>query len=149
MSFISLPMGKRYKKPEKVKLKNFPAGYIGNFYRNLVDNIDDFLGSDFYGKIANNRDIPSEDVQKYILATSDFAKGMQTDINNYITKDRINNASFRRKLDPIKKNILRKQNPLELVFQDISTFDVENPIFGSLLRESILKNLLMILPKMH
>ena len=74
---------------------------------------------------------------------------MQTDINNDITKDRINNASFRRKLDPIKKNILRKQNPLELVFQDISTFDVENPIFGSLLRESILKNLLMILPKMH
>ena len=78
-----------------------------------------------------------------------FAEGMQTDINNYITKDRINNASFRRKLDPIKKNILRKQNPLELVFQDISTFDVENPIFGSLLRESILKKLLMILPKMH
>ena len=78
-----------------------------------------------------------------------FAKGMQTDINNYITKDRINNASFRRKLDPIKKKILRKQNPLELVFQDISTFDVENPIFGSLLRESILKKLLMILPKMH
>ena len=74
---------------------------------------------------------------------------MQTDINNYITKDRINNASFRRKLDPIKKNILRKQTPLELVFQDISTFDVENPIFGSLLRESILKKLLMILPKMH
>ena len=74
---------------------------------------------------------------------------MQTDINNYITKDRINNASFRRKLDPIKKNILRKQNPLELVFQDISTFDVENPIFGSLLRESILKKLLIILPKMH
>ena len=74
---------------------------------------------------------------------------MQTDINNYITKDRNNNASFRRKLDPIKKNILRKQNPLELVFQDISTFDVENPIFGSLLRESILKKLLMILPKMH
>ena len=62
MSFISLPMGKRYKKPEKVKLKNFPAGYIENFYRNLADNIDDFLGSDFYGKIANNRDIPSEDV---------------------------------------------------------------------------------------
>ena len=74
---------------------------------------------------------------------------MQTDINNYITKDRINNASLRRKLDPIKNNILRKQNPLELVFQDISTFDVENPIFGSLLRESILKKLLMILPKMH
>ena len=49
--------------------------------------------------------MPPEDVQKYILATSDFTKGMQTDINHYVTRDRINNASFRQKLDPISKNI--------------------------------------------
>ena len=30
---------------------------------------------------------------------------------------------------------MRRQNPLELVFEDISTFDAENPIIGSLLRE--------------
>ena len=43
---------------------------------------------------------------------------------------------FRQKLDPRKKNILRRQNPLELVFEDISTFDAEKPIIvGSLLRE--------------
>ena len=59
---------------------------------------------------------------------SDFAKGMQTDINNYATRDRTNNASFSQKLDPIKKNILRRQNPLELVFEDISTFSAKNPI---------------------
>ena len=53
-----------------------------------------FLGSDFYGRITNDADVPS-DVQKYILATSDFAKGMQMDINHYITKDRLNNTSFR------------------------------------------------------
>ena len=52
-----------------------------------------------------------------------------------MTRDRINNASFRQKLDPISKNILWRQNPLELVFEDISTFDAENPIIGSLLRE--------------
>ena len=60
---------------------------------------------------------------------------MQTDINNYVTRERINNASFRQKLDPIKKNILTRQNPFELVFGDISTFHAENPIYGSLLRE--------------
>ena len=59
---------------------------------------------------------------------SDIAKGMQTDINNYATRDRTNNASFSQKLDPIKKNILRRQNPLELVFEDISTLSAENPI---------------------
>ena len=135
MSFISLPTGKLYKKSEKKKLKNFPAGYVGKFYRNLVDNVDTFLGSDFYGRIANDGEIPSKDVQKYILATSDFAKGIQTDINHHITRDRINNSSFRQKLDPISKNILRRQNSLGLVFEDVPTFDAEKPIVGSLLRE--------------
>ena len=135
MSFILLPGGTLYKKPEKKKIKNFPAGYIGKFYRKLGDNVDNFLRSEFYGRIANDAEIPSEDVQKYILTTSDFAKGMQTDINHYIARDRINSESFRQKLDPISKNILRRQNPIELVFENILTFDVENPIVGSLLKE--------------
>ena len=71
MSFISLPTGKLYKKRETAKLKNVSAGYVGRFYRNLADNVDNFLGSDFYGQITNDYNIPSEDVQKYILATSD------------------------------------------------------------------------------
>ena len=55
--------------------------------------------------------------------------------NDMVILDRINNASFRQKLDPISKSILRRQNSLELVSEDISTFDAENPIVGSLLRE--------------
>ena len=128
-------MGTLYKKPEKKKLKYFPAGYVGKYYINLADNVDNFLGSKFYGRVANDAEIPSNDLQKYILATGDFAKGMQTDINHHVTKDRINNASFRQKLEPISKNILRRQNLLELVFEDISTFDAENPTVGSLLKE--------------
>ena len=120
-------------------LKNFPAGYVGSFYRNLADNVDNFIGSDFYSRITTDADIPREDVQKCILATSDFAKSIQMDINHYVTRDRINDASFRQKLDPISKNILRGQNPLELVFEDTSTFDAENSIVGSLLREIDIK----------
>ena len=56
------------KETEKKKLKNFPAGYLDQFYRNLVDNVDTFLGSDFCGRIANDANIPSEDMQKYLLA---------------------------------------------------------------------------------
>ena len=116
-------------------MKNFPAGYVGRFYRKPDDGVDNFLVSDVYGRITNDYEMPSADVQKYILATSDFEKGMQTDIKHYVTKDRINNASFRQNLDPISKNILRRQNPLELFFEDISTFDAENPIVRSLLKE--------------
>ena len=135
--FFLLPTNKLYKKENTKRLKNVPAGYVGSFYRNLVDRVD--TSSDFYSSIANDANIPKEDVQKYILATSDFAKSMQTDINHYVTKDRINDASFRQKLDPISKNILRRQNPLELVFEGISTFDAQNPIVGSLLREVDIK----------
>ena len=135
--FYLLPTNNLYKKEDTRQLKNFPAGYVGSFYRNLADNID--IGSDFYSRITADANIPREDVQKYILATSDFAKSIQTDINHYVTWDRINDASFRQKLDPISKNILRRQNPLKLVFEDISTFDAENLIVGSPLREIDLK----------
>ena len=133
--FVSLPTGKLYKKTAKRKLKNFPAGCLGKFYKNLADNVESFLRSDFYGGIANDANRPSQDVQKYLFATSDFSKGMQDNSNHYVTRDIINNASFRQKLDPIAKNILRRQNPLELVFQDISTIDAENLIVGLLLQE--------------
>ena len=131
--FYSLPTGKLHKKEKTRRLTKFPAGYVGSFYRNLADNIDNFLGSDFYGRIVNVN-IPSEDLQKYLLATSDFARGIQNDINHYVTRDRINDTSFRQKLDPTSKNTLRRQNPLELVFEDVSTFDAENPIIESLIR---------------
>ena len=116
-------------------MKNFPAGYVGSFYRSLADNVDNFVGSDFYSWITKDSDLPEDDVQKCILAMSDVTKSIQTDINHYLTRDRINDASLRQKLHPISKNTLRRQNPLELVFEDVSTCDAENPIVGSLLRE--------------
>ena len=116
MSFISLPTGRSHKKTETKKLKSFPAGYVGRFYRDLADVVDSAARSDFYWRIVYDVDIPSEIVQKYLLATTDFAKGMQDNINLYVTCDRLNNASFRQKLDPISKNIFRTKNPLELVF---------------------------------
>ena len=103
----------------------------------MADYVD--TSSDFFAQISNDAKIPREDVQKYLLATPNFAKSIQTDINHYVTRDRINNASFRQKLDPISKNILRRQKPLELVFEDLSTFDAENLIVGSLLREIDIK----------
>ena len=101
----------------------------------MADNVDTFSGSDFYGRITSDANLPSEDVKKYLLATSDFFKGVQNDINLYVTRDRINSASLRQKLDPIAKNIIRRQNPFELVSEDVNTFDAKNPIVSSLLRE--------------
>ena len=128
--FYLLPNNKLYKKENTKRLKNFPAGYVGNFYRNLSDRVDN-VQSNFLSAISNDASIPKDDVQKYLLTTSDFAKSIQTDINHYVTtRGRINNASFRQKLDPISRNIVQRQNPLELFFRDISTFDVEIPLLA-------------------
>ena len=54
IGFYSLPTGKLHKNTKQRRMKNFPAGYVGSFYRNLTENIDNFLGSDFYGQIAND-----------------------------------------------------------------------------------------------
>ena len=53
----------------------------------------------------------------------------------YVTHDRLNNASFRQKLDAISKNIFITQDLLELVFQDTSIFDAQNPVIRSLLKK--------------
>ena len=116
---MSLLTGKLHEEKKTENLKIFTAGYVGKF-RNLAGNIDGAVGSDFYSRITNDVDIPSSDIQKYLLATSDFSKGMQNEINHYLTRNRLNNA----KLDPIAKNIFRCQNPFELVFEDILTFNL-------------------------
>ena len=53
----------------------------------------------------------------------------------HVTCGKHNEASFRGKLDPIKKDVWRKQNSLELLFKDVSNFDGHNPVIGSLFRE--------------
>ena len=112
-------------------MKKLPAGLVGLFCSNLADNIDKLLGSEFNGRIANDADIPSKDVQKNIFATSDFAKGMQTDINHYVTKDRINSASFRQKVWSNKQEYYKKAKSTWTFFEDISTCHAENPFVGS------------------
>ena len=53
----------------------------------------------------------------------------------YVTNIRLNEASFRRRLDPISKNIIRKKNPRELLYKDAKHFDAQNPVIGSLIKE--------------
>ena len=86
-------------------------GCVGRFYRNLAQNADSAVCPEFYGRKAADTNIAAEDVQKYLLATSDFGKGTQNNINLYVKWDRLNNASFRQKLDRIEKNIFGRQNP--------------------------------------
>ena len=114
--FICCLLENSTRKPNNSRLKNLPAGYVGSFYRNLADNVDHFLGSDFYRRIANDSDIPSEDVQKYILATSDFAKGRQTDINHYVEDEVLEQIKEEYNFDEIKNAFDEGTVPQQLDF---------------------------------
>ena len=56
--------------------------------------------------------------------------------NNYVTRDRTNNASFSQKLDPIKNNILRSSKPTWTCIRGYINFQCrKSDSVGSLLRE--------------
>ena len=64
-----------------------------------------------------------------------LAKKYSQTIDLYVTKGTLSETSFRRKLDPIAKNVIRNKNLLELVFKGVSKFDAQNPVIGSFIRE--------------
>ena len=70
-----------------------------------------------------------------MLGTNEYANDIQSDIDLFVTRGRINEASIRHKLDPIEKSVRGTENPLALLFKDVATFDTQNPIVESLLRE--------------
>ena len=70
-----------------------------------------------------------------MLGTSDYARGIQSDIDLYVTRGIHNQAGFRSKLDPIEKSVWRTENTLALLFRDVPNFDAQNSVIGSLLRE--------------
>ena len=93
----------------------------------------------------------SSGVKNYLLASRELGKHMQGNIDMYITKDRLNKVSFLRQLDPMFKSLLCRQNPLELVFNTISTFDGQDQITGNFtlpnLNNKILYHLMLQIKK--
>ena len=79
---------------------------MGKFYRNLAGDIDGAVGSNYYSRIANDVEIPSSDLQKYLLATSNFSNRIQNNSNHYVMRDKLNNASLTQ--NPIVGSLLRK-----------------------------------------
>ena len=53
----------------------------------------------------------------------------------YVTNNRLKKVSFRRRLNPISKSIIRNNNPIELLFKDVKHFEAQNPVIGSLIKE--------------
>ena len=135
MSYYSLPRVRLHKKDEIKKLNNLTANYCRYLYKDRANDVDVDLRSTITSKILAEGQPLTDDIKNFLLGTSDYAGGIQSDIDFYVTRGRHNQASFRGKLDPIEKSVWRTESPLALFFKDEVHFDVQNPVIGSLLRE--------------
>ena len=71
-------------------------------------------------------------MEKFLLATSDFGEEIQGELDLYVTNNRLNEATFRRRLDPIPKKHYKKQKSNRTF---VEHFDAQNPVIGSLIKE--------------
>ena len=131
--FIYLPCAKIHKKDPTKKLNNFPTNFVESFYKDWLGGIDFSEDTDFQQSIVNKT--PSEDVKKFLLTTSDFGNEIQGELNLYRMDGTLNSAIFRRKLDPISKNVIRNESPIEFLFKNLKHFDAQNPVIGNLIKE--------------
>ena len=123
MSFYSLPYGKLHKKDDVKKLNNLTSNYSHLSYKERANDVDVDLPSTVAKKILAESQPLTDDIKNFFLGTSNYARGIQLDIDLYMTRGRHKQASFRRKLDPIEKSVWRTENPLLLLFKDIANFD--------------------------
>ena len=72
-------------------------------------------------------------MRTFLLATSDFGKNIQENLNTVVTDGKFNNGIIRHTLDLTDKNIFGIPNSLEVAFKDIWKFDSQNPVIGNLL----------------
>ena len=86
---------KLHQKKELEKLNNLPRNFEKYFYKNWNKEINGTFGLDFRQKILS--EAPKEVVKIYFLTTKEFGREIQSDIDLYITRDRLNKASFKRK----------------------------------------------------
>ena len=134
-AYYSLPRVRLNKKDDVKKLNNFSNAYLRFFYKERAKDLDVDIASIATQKVVAQNDPLTDDVKNFLLTTSNYGQEIQSDIDLYVTRGKHNEASFRRKLDLIEKNVWRKENPLELLFKGVSNFDAPNPVIGSLLRE--------------
>ena len=74
-------------------------------------------------------------LQKYLLATAFSKDSIQDSLDMIVTNENFNDASVRRALNTKYSSVMKKSNPLDVVFKDKAIFDTHNHIIGMLLTQ--------------
>ena len=100
--YISLPRNRIHKKQEIIK-SNLPSNFTESFYKDFLYGTDFSQNISFQQQLVN--DPLSKDEKKFLLATSNFGEEIQGELDLYVTNNRLNKASFRRRLDQFQKTL--------------------------------------------
>ena len=76
-------------------------------------------------------------LQKFLLVTDLLQDSIQEYLNMIVMDGGFNDASVHRALDTKFPLLLKKPNPIEVMFKDKSKFDVQNPVVGSLITQVV------------
>ena len=133
MSDLSLPFG-LIRKEEKFRL-DLPKNYGASQYIKRLPYIsrEDPSFQNSVIDIINNR----SDWRKILVATSDYRRNIQENINSVVTGGKFNQAvAFAcRVLDQKNKGVFESPTPLSITFKEAKKIDIQNLIHGNLLTQ--------------
>ena len=131
MSYISLLFG-LVRKEKKIKL-DLPKSYRASQYIKRLPYIrnKDLNFQNSINNTINNR----SDLRKFLLATSDYGRNIQENINAVVSNGKFNQAVVCRALDQKSKDFFESPIPLSVRFIDAKKIDIQNPIIGTLLSQ--------------
>ena len=70
-----------------------------------------------------------------MLATSDYGRNIQKNINAVVSDEKFNQTVVRRGLDQKTNRVFESPIPLSVMFKDAKKFNIQNPIIGTLLSQ--------------
>ena len=74
-------------------------------------------------------------LQKYLLATRLLRDSIQDSLDMIVTDGNFNNATVRRVLDTKYPSVMKRSNPIDVVFKDQAKFETKSPIIRTLLTQ--------------
>ena len=130
---IQLPLGviRDRSKENSIKL-NFPPNYRKDV---LFDHLPCHLENPAIKDVIKAGIVDSLSLQKYLLVTELLKDSIQDSLDKIVTDGKLNDVSVRRALDTKYLSVMKKSNPVDVVFKDKAKFDPQNPIIDTLLTQ--------------
>ena len=87
--------------------------------------------------VVKDGKVDSLALHQFFFATDLLQDSIQENLDMIVTDGGFNNASIRRALDTKLPSVMKKPNPVEVMFKDNSKFDAQNPVVSSLITQVV------------